>query len=292
MREALFLAVDRTAIVDKVLQGHGVEGEGYIPPRFADYHWKPSAEQKIGYDPEKAARLLDRAGYKLKDGKRVGKDGEPLNFRMLCHSTDPKDKAAGKFLEEWWGELGIGLDLQCLDNVGDPWVAGEYDLAFDGWSVNPDPDFVLAIHTCAALPESEDVVGQTDNFICNKDYDRLYAEQLAAYDDPAKRAEIVREMQSVLYDTGYMNVLAYPNSVEAYRTDHIESITAMPAGNGNIWGQDGSWSWATAVPAAKASDDGGSAMGVVLGGGAAVVVVVGAGVFFTLRRRATAEDRE
>ncbi|MHA4817399.1 ABC transporter substrate-binding protein [Streptomyces aculeolatus] len=293
VREALFLAVDREVIVDKVLQGHGVEGEGYIPPRFGDYHWKPSAEQKIGHDPAKAARLLDQAGYRLKDGKRVGKDGKPLDLRMLCHSTDARDKAAGKFLEEWWGALGIGLDLQCLDNVGDPWVAGEYDLAFDGWSVNPDPDFVLAIHTCAALPESEDVVGQTDNFICNKDYDRLYAEQLAAYDDPEKRAEIVREMQSVLYDTGYMNVLAYPNSVEAYRTDHIESITAMPAGNGNIWGQDGSWSWATAVPAAEASDDdGGSAMGVVLGGGAAVAVVVAAGVVFTMRRRATAEDRE
>lgn len=293
VRRALFHAVDRDVIVNKVLQGHGVVGAGYIPPRFADYHWKPSADQEVGYDPQEAARLLDEAGYELKDGKRVGKDGRPLDFRMLCHATDPKDKAAGKYLEEWWGALGIGLDLQCLDNVGDPWVAGEYDLAFDGWSVNPDPDFVLAIHTCAALPESEDVVGQTDNFICDKEFDRLYAEQLATYDDPAERAETVKEMQSVLYDTGYMNVLAYPNSVEAYRTDHIKSITAMPAGNGNIWGQDGSWSWATAVPAAAASeDDDGSALGVVLGGGAAVVLVAAASVVFTLRRRATAEDRE
>ena len=44
-------------------------------------------------------------------------------------------------------------------------------------------------------------------------------------------------MESRLYDTGYMNVMAYPNAVEAYRTDQIESITTMPAAAGNIWGR-------------------------------------------------------
>ena len=60
-------------------------------------------------------------------------------------------------------------------------------------------------------------------------------------------------MESRLYDTGYMNVMAYPNAVEAYRTDQIESITTMPAAAGNIYGQDGYWSWWSAVPAAGAS---------------------------------------
>ncbi len=97
--------------------------------------------------------MLDRAGLrKNADGRRVGKDGKPLTYRVLCHATDPNDKAIGRYLQEWWGELGIGVTLTCLDNVTDPWLAGEYDLAFDGWSVNPDPDFVLSIHTCAALP--------------------------------------------------------------------------------------------------------------------------------------------
>ncbi|MCT4354072.1 ABC transporter substrate-binding protein [Streptomyces sp. Je 1-79] len=295
VRKALFLAVDRTTIVDKVFQGHAVEGEGYIPPRFGTYFWKPGAEQRLGYDPAKAAQLLDRAGYKKNgEGKRVGKDGRALDFRILCHATDPNDKAVGKYLQEWWGELGIGLKVECLDNVGDPWTKGDYDLAFDGWSVNPDPDYVLSIHTCGTLPATPKDTGATDNFICDKQFDALYAQQSVEY-DAAKRADLVKQMQSRLYDTGYMNIMAYPNALEAYRTDQIKSITTMPAAAGNLWGQDGYWSWWSAVPtpaAAASGSDAGSSDGVVVGIGAAVVVVVGLGVFLGMRRRSTADDRE
>ncbi|MEU2431139.1 ABC transporter substrate-binding protein [Streptomyces sp. NPDC007861] len=294
VRKALFHAVDRKTIIDKVFQGHAVEGEGYIPPRFASYFWKPAAEQRIGYDPAKAAALLDQAGYKKNGtGKRVGKDGKPLDFRILCHATDPNDKAIGKYLQEWWGELGIGLRVDCLDNVSDPWVKGDYDLAFDGWSVNPDPDFVLSIHTCAARPATPKDIGATDNFICDSAFDELYAKQAVEYDQ-AKRSELVKQMQSRLYDTGYMNVMAYPNAVEAYRTDHIKSITTMPEAAGNIFGQDGYWSWWSAEPAGKAAgaSEGGSSTAVAVGIGAAVVVVAAAGLLVARRRRATAEDRE
>ncbi|MDV5148728.1 ABC transporter substrate-binding protein [Streptomyces sp. SBC-4] len=296
VRKALFLAVDRTTIVDKVFQGHAVEGEGYIPPRFGSYFWKPEATQKRAYDPAAAAKALDAAGYrKNADGKRVGKDGKALDFRILCHATDPNDKAIGKYLQEWWGELGIGLKVECLDSVSDPWVKGDYDLAFDGWSVNPDPDYVLSIHTCGTLPATPKDSGATDNFICDKEFDTLYAQQAVEY-DAAKRADLVKRMQSRLYDTGYMNIMAYPNALEAYRTDQIKSITTMPEAAGNLWGQDGYWSWWSAVPTASASasgdEDGGSSTGMIIGIGAAAIVIVGVGVWAARRRRTTADDRE
>ncbi|MFF4173946.1 ABC transporter substrate-binding protein [Streptomyces sp. NPDC001744] len=294
VRKALFLAVDRAALVDKVFQGHAVEGEGYIPPRFGTYFWKPSGAQRRAYDPAGAERLLDAAGYRRNaDGKRVGKDGRPLDFRILCHATDPNDKAVGKYLQEWWGKLGIGLKVECLDSVSDPWLKGDYDLAFDGWSVNPDPDYVLSIHTCGTLPATPKDTGATDNFICDKEFDGLYARQAAEY-DAAERADLVKRMQSRLYDTGYMNVMAYPNALEAYRTDHIASITTMPADAGNLWGQDGYWSWWSAVPAASSSGPGAdsSPAGIWLVAGPAAVVLLGAGVWAARRRRATADDRE
>ncbi|GGY90050.1 ABC transporter substrate-binding protein [Streptomyces poonensis] len=293
VRQALFLAVDRETLIDKVYQGHAVEGEGYIPPRYSTYYWKPSADQKLAHDPAEAARLLDEAGYqKNSEGKRVGKDGKPITYRVLCHATDPNDKAIGQYLKEWWGELGIGMDLQCLDNVSDPWLAGTYDLAFDGWSVSPDPESVLFLHTCDALPATPEDTGATDNFICDKKYDDLYTRQHAEY-DPAKRADLVKQAVSRLYDTGYMNVMAYPNAVEAYRTDQIASITTMPEGAGNIYGQDGYWSWWSATPAdSGGSSDGGGSAGVITGVVVGVVLLAGVGGFLAMRRRATAEDRE
>ncbi|WP_231626989.1 ABC transporter substrate-binding protein [Streptomyces apocyni] len=301
VRHALFHAVDRETIVDKVFQGHAVEGAGYIPPRFSDYFWEPSPQQKIAYDPKRAATLLDKAGYRVDgQGKRVGEDGKPLDLRILCHATDPNDKAIGKYLQEWWGELGIGLKVDCRDDVSKPWYDGEYDLAFDGWSVNPDPDFVLSIHTCDALPTKAKSSAATDNFICDTRYDELYRQQLAEY-DPAKRADLVKRMESRLYDLGYMNVMAYPNAVEAYRTDHIKSITTMPEDAGNIYGQDGYWSWWSAVPATTdgggqdgksgSSGDSGNT-GLVVGLTAVAALVAVGGALFALRRRTTREDRE
>ncbi|MFE7355946.1 ABC transporter substrate-binding protein [Streptomyces sp. NPDC057543] len=294
VRQALFLSIDRKTIIDKVFQGHAVEGQGYIPPRFSTYFWQPSADQSLAYDPAKAAKLLDEAGYPLKGDQRVGKDGKPLDLRILCHATDPNDKAIGKYLKEWWGKLGIGLKVDCLDDVSVPWYAGEYDLAFDGWSVNPDPDFVLGIHTCGALPVKAKDSATTDNFICDKTYDELYKKQLAEY-DPAKRADIVKQMQSWMYDSGYMNIIAYPNAVEAYRTDQIKSIKTMPEAAGNIYGQDGYWSWWSAVPAGSSSSDssgGSGSTGVVVGIIVVVVVLAGGGLFIAMRRRTTADDRE
>ncbi|MFJ3661773.1 ABC transporter substrate-binding protein [Streptomyces sp. NPDC090119] len=292
VRHALFSAVDRETIVDKVFQGHAVQGQGYIPPRFAGYHWKPAAGQELAYDPAEAARLLDQAGYRTNgDGKRLGKDGKPLSYRVLCHATDPNDKAVGQYLKEWWGKLGIGMTLDCLDNVTDPWLAGKYDLAFDGWSVNPDPDYVLSIHTCGALPATPKDTGATDNFICDKTYDGLYAKQLAEY-DTAKRATLVKQAESRLYDLGYMNVMAYPNAVEAYRTDRIESIETMPKAAGNIYGQDGYWSWWSAVPAESGSSGGSGSVGVVIGIVGGIVVLAVAAFFLARRRRTTADDRE
>ncbi|WP_329062800.1 ABC transporter substrate-binding protein [Streptomyces sp. NBC_01429] len=294
VRKALFQAVDRGTVIDKVFQGYAVEGQGYIPPRFAPYFWQPSDDRRIAYDPAAAVRTLDKAGYRKNGaGKRVGKDGKPLDFRILCHATDPNDKAIGKYLQEWWGALGIGLKVECLDNVSDPWLAGDYDLAFDGWSVSPDPDNALFIHTCYSLPATPKDSGATDNFICDKRFDDLYTRQTAEY-DTAKRADLVKQMESRLYDTGYMNVMAYPNAVEAYRTDQIKSITTMPEAAGNIWGQDGYWSWWSATPAADAGggSGGSSSTGVLIGVGAVVVVAAVAGGLVMRRRRSTAEDRE
>ncbi|MFJ8645064.1 ABC transporter substrate-binding protein [Streptomyces sp. NPDC093546] len=295
VRKALFLAVHRGTLVDKVFQGHAVEGEGYIPPRFAPYFWKPEGARKRAYDPAQAARILDAAGYRENGaGRRVGKDGRPLDFRILCHATDPNDKAVAAYLQEWWAQLGIGLKVTCLDNVSDPWLKGDYDLAFDGWSVNPDPDFVLFIHTCAALPATPADTGATDNFVCDRAYDQLYARQTGEY-DPAKRAELVKQAQARLYDTGYMNVMAYPNAVEAYRTDHIRSITTMPEAAGNIWGQDGYWSWWSATPASaarRAGGDSGGSTGVWLVAGPAALVLLAVGAWAAVRRRATVDERE
>ncbi|WP_017587574.1 ABC transporter substrate-binding protein [Nocardiopsis ganjiahuensis] len=299
LRQAIVMGIDNEEIVQQGANGQAVAAGGYIPPRYADFHWSPEGEDAVlDFDPDAANEMLDEAGYETgDDGVRVSPDGDRLELRMHVHADRPDNVQAGLVIAERLADIGIEIDNQTVDPgiLSDALYDAEYDLIFTGWTVNPDPDYVFSIHTCDALP-SEPGTMQGDAYFCDEEYDELYAAQLAEYDREA-RAEIIHQLQEVLYREAVVNVLAYPNIMEAYRTDHIAEIQLEPAEGGNIWGQDGYWAWWSAEPAEALASGGGSgssgvSTGVLIGVGAGVLVLLAAGAFLFFRRRSTVEDRE
>src|SRR5690606_33474387 len=94
-------------------------------------------------------------------------------------------------------------------------------------------------------------------YFCNDEYDQLYQQQLAELDVDAL-AELVKQMQEILYETNVFVVWGYADALEAYRSDVIAEMTPQPDPGGNYYGQDGYWSWWSAVPAgAEGSGEGG-----------------------------------
>ncbi|WCD85118.1 Oligopeptide-binding protein AppA [Streptomyces xanthophaeus] len=84
VRRALDVAVDRGAMVDKLLEGAGKPAYGPVPtgsPWFAQGTERP-------YDPDRARQILDEAGWKPgDDGIRV-KDGVRASFPLWYTSGD------------------------------------------------------------------------------------------------------------------------------------------------------------------------------------------------------------
>lgn len=296
LRQAIVMGIDNEEIVQQGANGQAVAAGGYIPPRYTDFHWSPEGEEAtLDFDPDAANEMLDEAGYdRGDDGVRVSPDGERLELRMHVHSDRPDNVQAGQVIAERLADIGIEIDNRTVDPgiLSDALYDAEYDLIFTGWTVNPDPDYVFSIHTCDALP-TEPGTMQGDAYFCNEEYDELYDAQLSEYDHEA-RAEIVHQMQEILYEEAVVNVLAYPNIMEAYRTDHIESIQLEPTEGGNIWGQDGYWAWWSAQPAEGGSDanSGGISTGAGIGVGVVVLVLLAGGAFLFFRNRSTVEDRE
>jgi peptide/nickel transport system substrate-binding protein len=298
VRQAIEYAIDRNALVKKATQGYAKPGAGYIPPRYGTYHWSPDAATAMNYDPSKANALLDAAGYKRgPDGVRRSPQGKPLTLRLLGHNTDPQDQRAGNYVAGWLNAVGIKLNQSYVDPsaLASQEQAGNFDLAIDGWTVNPDPDYVLSIQTCGARPPDAKSVGATDDFICDPAYDKLYAQQSQEY-DKAKRASMVKQMQQRMYSDAYLDVLYYPAVMEAYRGDRISSMERQPLTGGNLYQQDGYWSWWSAVPASASADasagGGGLGTGGIVGIVVAAVVVIGGVSVFAVRRRRTADERE
>ncbi|MBW8804574.1 MAG: ABC transporter substrate-binding protein [Catenulisporales bacterium] len=297
VRQALMYAIDTKVLVTKTLGGYGTVGTGYIPPIFATYHWDPDPATAYSYNPDKANQLLDAAGYKKgSDGMRTGPDGKPLTLRILGETNRPDDTQNAAYLTEWLKAVGIGATTSIVDQgkLGDTETAGTFDLAFDSWTVNPDPDYVLSIQTCDERPKTPGKSFAGDDFICDKDYDALYQKQITEYDQAARAAD-VKQMEQRLYSDAYINILYNANSLEAYRSDVIGSWEKQPQPEGAYWGQDGYWSFWSAKPAESASSSSSSSnTGLVVGIVVAAVVILGGGGVFLLRRRRTqtAEERE
>jgi peptide/nickel transport system substrate-binding protein len=70
-----------------------------------------------------------------------------------------------------------------------------------------------------------------DTGYCNKTYDSLYAAQSAAT-DPAKRQQIVYQMQQMVANARMYLVLDFPDSIEA----HSPAWTDLPLiGDNSFW---------------------------------------------------------
>ncbi|MBB4910714.1 ABC transporter substrate-binding protein [Actinophytocola algeriensis] len=315
LRQAIAQAIDTKTLVDKVWSGYATEAAGYIPPMFKDFAWEPTGDQVRKFDLDAANKALDEAGYKKgQDGVRLDKQGKPLNLRLLTHAERDIDENASPFIKGWLKEIGIEVTIEPKsDNqVNEETTRGEYDLAISGWSANPDPDYVLSLQTCANRPNADGTGATPDSFLCNEEYDELYAKQLSEF-DRSKRIDIVKQMQALLYDEATLVIFGYDNALEAFRKDKFEGFPQQPTGSGVIMFQQSYWGLLGATPkgegpvpvydgsqgtesgedttdaAAEESSNTGLILGIV--GGVLVVVLV-VGLLVARGRRKTADDRE
>jgi peptide/nickel transport system substrate-binding protein len=296
VRQAIEYGIDRQTLVTKVLDGLGQVGAGYIPSGYPQWAWQPSADQKIGYDPDKANELLDQAGYpKGSDGIRTDKKtGKQLSFRLGIHSDDSGDAAIATYLVPWMKAIGIKLKVEPMSfsQLNDNLAKGDWDILMDGWSTGPDPTYLLSIQTCGVLPDDNGQGGNTDSFFCNKDYDKLYALQQTQLDQKA-RAQTMQQMQSILYDAAVDVILYYKDGLSGVRTDKVAYMTGKGDAQGVFPLQSLFYNWTHATPVTAQTTSTSSSKAPVIGTVIGVVVVLAAiGVFIGLRRRRTAGDRE
>jgi peptide/nickel transport system substrate-binding protein len=235
-RDALGYAIDKQALVDKVLGGHGLVGSTIIPPAMAGGKWHLDPPNPRTFDIDLAKSKLDAAGYKLDaNGKRLDKEGKPINLRMVVPNGSTTYSASAEFITGWWKELGIDMTTQALDNdavtaletppEGDPPGKADFDVVIWNWAGDVDPNSLLAILTTSSIGSN------SDTFFSNKTYDDLMLAQ-GKETDPAKRKALVDQMQQLVYDQAPYHVLFYDAALHAYRTDKFGGWTLQPTEGG------------------------------------------------------------
>ncbi len=294
VRLAILHAIDKAALVKNVLGGLGVAGAGYLPPAYPQFFWTPAADQQITFDAAKANSILDAAGYaKGSDGVRVDpKTKKPLEFRLGIHSDDTQDAQIAGYLKGWLADVGIKISTPAMSmtKLNDDLAKGDWDMLMDGWGTGPDPTYLLGIQTCATLPLDDGTGGNTDAFYCNPAYDKLFDQQVTEF-DATKRADIIKQMQAILYPANADMILYYKNGLSAIRTDKTTNYVTGSADDKGFYPlQNGFSSFLDATPVAPKAAASHTGLYVIIG---VVVLLILAGVVLLLvRRRSTAGERE
>jgi peptide/nickel transport system substrate-binding protein len=284
------MAIDKQALVDKVLRGYGQPGTSIVPPRSEFWHWNPPPDVAIPFDIAGANKLLDNAGYKDTNGDGIREmpgGGQPLTMRLDIENEDPNRIKAARYVVGYLKQIGIQAKAQAdtYNKTLSFWLNNDFDLYMWGWGPDPDPDFILSTF------KADQCQVWSDTCWSNPHYDALYAAQQGAT-DLNQRKSIVDQMQQIIYQQNPEVVLYYDSFLEAYRSDRWTGFQLSPDPNGYLLNQYSPYSVLTLRPvsATEATAAGGG-----VPAGAWIAIVVGIIVIFALvtliRRRRPDEDR-
>ncbi len=195
VRQAINSGINRDAIIKSVLRGFGKPAYGPLPEVYFGYD--PGVEQ-TGYrfDPEKAKKLLEDAGYK-KGAEYYERDGKVLTLNLFTQ-TSGTWKAASELIQADLKEVGIKVDVQPYEwaTLTAGLTNGKHDMSLMGYTY-ADPDVVyLFLHSSQ--------IGQGINWSKVNDpaLDRLIELGRASV-DPAKRADAYKQLQALMIEKAY-----------------------------------------------------------------------------------------
>ena len=183
LRRAVGMAYDQTEGIRILLKGRAVPAYGPIPPDIAGYDPKQKTNAQL-FDPAAARALLDRFGYKDRDGDgyREGPDGKPLVIERWSAPT-----SATRQGDELWRKnmdaIGIRLEFKKdrLPELRKMARLGKIPMRTDGWNADyPDAEnFMQLLYGPNSGQENQ------ANFKLAA-YDKLYDEARLLPDSPER----------------------------------------------------------------------------------------------------------
>ena len=111
LRQAMAYSIDNAAVAKEFYQGIRIPANSHITPNFKDYN-NPD-QQPISYDPEKAQKILEEAGFKDTNGDGFVEDPEGNEFTLKFASMSGGETAEplAQYYLQSWQQVGINVEL-------------------------------------------------------------------------------------------------------------------------------------------------------------------------------------
>ncbi|MBI0534615.1 ABC transporter substrate-binding protein [Roseomonas sp. KE2513] len=184
VRRALSMAVDRQAIVDRLMEGAATPAGQFLPPGVTGH--VPDV-QPTRYDPEGAKRLLAEAGY-------------PNGFRIQLNGPNDRYINDGRIIQaigQTWTRIGVRTAVE-----GQTWAVfvgraarQEFSAHLIGWGSNPDGSHPLR-NILATVNADKGWGASNRGRYSNPEVDRLLEASLTELDEE-KRQKLVLDAERI-----------------------------------------------------------------------------------------------
>ncbi|OJU71221.1 MAG: peptide ABC transporter substrate-binding protein, partial [Rhizobiales bacterium 63-7] len=196
-RQAAGMAIDNKAMAKAITRGYA-EPANTTLPGSVDFHDKDYPG--ISYEPAKAKELLAESGMAGREVK-------------ILATADALSQQMALLIQAQWQAIGLKPSIVNVDG-GAWWDAtgkGDYDAAANWWyNETPDPDLAVRWAVCGTCGSNS-----YNTFYENPKVDAL-VEQGTREADPAKRAEIYKEIQRITTEEVAQIPLYYAPNAVAY----------------------------------------------------------------------------
>lgn len=216
VREALYAAIDKESIIQGLYYGVPTPTETFMPRQSFFFNANLPLHQ---FDLNRAAKILDQAGWaKGADGIRA-KNGVRLSFTNSTTSGDPLREQVQQYLQQTFAQLGVEMKISNLPAAvmwGDFWMQSQFDSVIVGsaYLIGADPDVTNRLHSRSIGAKGGR--GSNNAQYENPEVDALLDKGARTFDPEARRAVYFRVQELVRRDLPFLP-LYQSNAVEGLK---------------------------------------------------------------------------
>ncbi|HYM71756.1 MAG TPA: peptide ABC transporter substrate-binding protein [Stellaceae bacterium] len=238
VRQALLLGLDREAISRSLFGGRQAVADSFVEPLDAGF---TSDVPHYPYDPAKAQKLLDDAGWTAQPGGvRRNAEGKTLSLELMTTAGNRSRELVEQVLQSQWKKIGVDIRVKnepARVLFGETVPHRRFELAMYAWSSAPENAPRSIFHSDEIPSAANSYAGQNATGYRSPEMDRII-DALEIELDAAKRKVLWAEAQR-LYATDLPSLPLY------FRSDAFilpKWLTGLrPTGNqypSSIWVTD------------------------------------------------------
>jgi peptide/nickel transport system substrate-binding protein len=208
VRHAIGFAINREAIVKYLRRGLARPATGLVP----DIAWAFEPDVfRFTYDPARAKRLLDEAGYRDPDG-----DGPKPRLRLsLKISTNEETRIQSTVIQQDLARVGIDLDVRSYEfaTFYADVLKGNFQLFSLQWvgGALVDPDILRRVFHSQQVPPA----GFNRGYYNNPEVDRLIDLATQTVDQAQRKAYYAAAQRIIAEDAPYIPIWNRVNAIVA-----------------------------------------------------------------------------